>query len=232
MRYKLAIFDMDGTILNTLEDLTDSTNYALRANGMPERTIEEVRGFVGNGIRKLIERAVGEGSDNETTDMVFDCFKEYYRTHCAIKTRPYDGIIDTINALKNKGVMTAVVSNKADFAVQSLCEDYFEGLFDYAVGDKEGQRRKPYPDAVYEVLDRLKVDKADAVYIGDSEVDYMTAKNSGLDVIMVGWGFRDEEFLIAKGAPFVIYDTEDILKLILGERQAGDYILPNLTDGK
>ena len=198
MRYKLAVFDMDGTILNTLEDLADSTNYALKANGLPERTIDEVRIFLGNGIRLLIERAVPTDTDKELTDKVFDTFKEYYKTHCAVKTRPYDGIKDVLLELRKAGCLTAVVSNKADFAVQDLCKDYFDNLFDFAIGEREGIKKKPAPDSVFEVLSKLNVEKDNAVYIGDSDVDFATSVNAGMDVIMVGWGFRDAEFLREK----------------------------------
>ncbi len=215
MRYKLAVFDMDGTILNTLEDLADSTNYALKANGLPERTIDEVRRFVGNGIRLLIERAVPADTDKELTDKVFDTFKEYYKTHCAVKTRPYDGIKDVLSGLKKAGCLTAVVSNKADFAVQDLCKDYFKDLFDFAIGEREGIKKKPAPDSVFEVLSKLNVEKADAVYIGDSDVDFATSVNARMDVIMVGWGFRDEEFLREKGAKRIIKQPSEILDIIL-----------------
>ena len=215
MKYKLAIFDMDGTILDTLEDLCDCTNYALRMYNLPERSIEEIRHFLGNGIRKLIERAVREGTTVEIVDQVFDTFKVYYKDHCAIKTRPYDGINDVIKKIRDNGIITAVVSNKADFAVGILCEDYFKGLFDFSVGDKEGQRRKPYPDGVLSVLDRFGIDKKDAVYIGDSEVDFQTAQNAKLDVIMVGWGFRDEEFILSQGAEFVVKKPEELLGYVL-----------------
>ena len=215
MKYKLAIFDMDGTILDTLEDLCDCTNYALRMYNLPERSIEEIRHFLGNGIRKLIERAVPEGTTVEIVDQVFDTFKVYYKDHCAIKTRPYDGINDVIKKIRDNGIITAVVSNKADFAVGILCEDYFKGLFDFSVGDKEGQRRKPYPDGVLSVLDRFGIDKKDAVYIGDSEVDFQTAQNAKLDVIMVGWGFRDEEFILSQGAEFVVKKPEELLGYVL-----------------
>lgn len=215
MRYKLAVFDMDGTILNTLEDLADSTNYALKTNGLPERTVDEVRRFVGNGIRLLIERAVPEGSDTELIDKVFGTFKRYYKTHCAIKTKPYDGIKEVLLSLRKAGCLTAVVSNKADFAVQDLCRDYFDGLFDLAVGEREGIKKKPAPDSVFEVLSKLNIDKADAVYIGDSDVDYATSVNAGMDVIMVGWGFRDEEFLREKGAKRIIKQPSEILDIIL-----------------
>lgn len=215
MRYKLAVFDMDGTILNTLEDLADSTNYALKVNGLPERTIDEVRRFVGNGIRLLIERAVPTDTDKELTDKVFDTFKEYYKTNCAVKTRPYDGIKDVLLELRKAGCLTAVVSNKADFAVQDLCKDYFDNLFDFAIGEREGIKKKPAPDSVFEVLSKLNVEKADAVYIGDSDVDFATSVNAGMDVIMVGWGFRDEEFLREKGAKRIIKQPSEILDIIL-----------------
>lgn len=215
MRYKLAVFDMDGTILNTLEDLADSTNYALKANGFPERTIDEVRRFVGNGIRLLIERAVPTDTDKELTDKVFDTFKEYYKTHCAVKTRPYDGIKDVLSELRKAGCLTAVVSNKADFAVQDLCKDYFDNLFDFAIGEREGIKKKPAPDSVFEVLSKLNVEKADAVYIGDSDVDFATSVNAGMDVIMVGWGFRDAEFLREKGVKRIIKQPSEILDIIL-----------------
>lgn len=215
MRYKLAVFDMDGTILNTLEDLADSTNYALKANGFPERTIDEVRRFVGNGIRLLIERAVPTDTDKELTDKVFDTFKKYYKTHCAVKTRPYDGIKDVLLELRKAGCLTAVVSNKADFAVQDLCKDYFDNLFDFAIGEREGIKKKPAPDSVFEVLSKLNVEKADAVYIGDSDVDFATSVNAGMDVIMVGWGFRDAEFLREKGVKRIIKQPSEILDIIL-----------------
>ena len=215
MRYKLAVFDMDGTILNTLEDLADSTNYALKANGLPERTIDEVRIFLGNGIRLLIERAVPTDTDKELTDKVFDTFKEYYKTHCAVKTRPYDGIKDVLLELRKAGCLTAVVSNKADFAVQDLCKDYFDNLFDFAIGEREGIKKKPAPDSVFEVLSKLNDEKDNAVYIGDSDVDFATSVNAGMDVIMVGWGFRDAEFLREKGVKRIIKQPSEILDIIL-----------------
>lgn len=211
MSYKLAIFDMDGTILDTLEDLSDCMNYVLKQHDMPLRTINEVRSFVGNGIRKLVSRAVPDGTSEATIDELFDEFRVYYKDHCAIKTKPYEGINEVLQKLRDKGILTAVVSNKADFAVKSLCDDYFTGLFDASVGDKEGQRRKPYPDGVNSVLEQLGIAREDAVYIGDSDVDFETAKNAEMDVIMVGWGFRDEDFILSKGAEFVIHEPTEIL---------------------
>lgn len=214
MKYKIVIFDLDGTILNTLEDLADSTNYALSAFDMPERTIEEIRHFVGNGIRKLIERAVPHGTPESMIIKVHETFTEHYKKHCADKTRPYDGIKELIENIRNACVYTAVVSNKADYGVQTLCKDYFPGLFDYAVGEREGIRRKPYPDSVNEVLRQFDVDKTQAVYVGDSEVDIQTAANAEMDVCMVGWGFRDEQFLKENGAAHVSHSPDEVWKLL------------------
>lgn len=204
MEYKLIIFDLDGTILNTLDDLADSLNYALQNNGMPKRSREEVRRFVGNGIQKLIERAVFEDTSEEDRKNVLECFKEHYKVHCADKTRPYDGIKEQIMMLRQSGCKTAVISNKADFAVQSLCQDYFPKLFDYVVGEREGIRRKPWPDSVLEVLEKLGIKKEEALYVGDSEVDIQTAQNAGIDFVAVSWGFRDENFLKEQGAQKIV----------------------------
>ena len=204
MKYKLAIFDMDGTILNTLDDLADSMNHCLRVYGLAERSLQEIRMFLGNGIHWLVECSVPDGTDAETLEKVYQTFLVYYKDHCAMKTRPYEGIPEVLQSLRRAGVLTAVVSNKADYAVKILCEDYFKGMLDFSVGELEGRRRKPYPDSVNAVLERFGMAKEDAVYIGDSEVDFQTAQNAGLDVIMVGWGFRDEDFLKEIGV-----ETED-----------------------
>lgn len=213
--YKLAVFDMDGTILDTLEDLKDSTNFALEKCGYPTRSYDEVRRFVGNGIRKLIERAVPEGLTVEQIDRVHEVFTEHYKVHCADKTKAYDGIKPLLEKLRASGVKTAVVSNKADYGVQELCKEYFDGLFDYAVGEREGIRRKPAPDAVNEALRVLDIDKSEAVYIGDSDVDFETAKNAELPCISVLWGFRDEEFLREKGATLFVRDPAEIYDIIM-----------------
>ena len=214
MNYELIIFDMDGTILNTLEDLRDSLNFALRATGFPERTLEEVRRFVGNGIRKLIERGVPAGTSQADVDTVHQAFTPYYKEHCADKTRPYDGIVELLQKLRAAGCRTAVVSNKADPAVQELCTQYFDGLFDAAVGDREGIARKPAPDSVNEVLRLLNTDRPHAVYIGDSEVDVATAANAGLDCIAVTWGFREVEFLREQGAKVFADTPEEVFRLL------------------
>lgn len=213
--YKLAVFDMDGTILDTLEDLKDSTNFALEKCGYPTRTYDEVRRFVGNGIRKLIERAVPEGLTVEQIDRVHEVFTEHYKVHCADKTKAYDGIKPLLEKLRANGVKTAVVSNKADYGVQELCKEYFDGLFDYAVGEREGIRRKPAPDAVNEALRVLGMSKSEAVYIGDSDVDFETAKNAELPCISVLWGFRDEEFLREKGATLFVHDPAEIYDIVM-----------------
>ncbi len=216
MAYKLAIFDLDGTILDTLEDLADATNYALGAHGYPGRTIEEVRRFVGNGIRKLIERAVPAGLAKEEIDRVHETFSAYYQQHCADKTRPYEGVLPLLERLRAAGCLTAVVSNKADTAVQPLCRRYYNGLFDYAVGERAGIRRKPAPDSVQEVLRRLQVNPEEAVYIGDSEVDIQTAENAGLDSIIVTWGFRDRAYLESQGGRRFVDRPEEIEQIING----------------
>ena len=215
-KYKLAIFDLDGTLLETLEDLHDSTNHALVSQGLPPRTLDEVRRFVGNGIHKLIERAVPEGSSSETVEQVFEEFKTWYAVHCNDKTRAYDGIKEMLLALRKAGVRTAVVSNKADFGVQTLCKTYFSGLLDVAVGQREGIRLKPAPDSVNEVLRLLEIRREDAVYIGDSDVDIDTARNAGMDCISVTWGFRRREFLLEHGAVILADKPENIEEIICG----------------
>lgn len=214
MKYRLCIFDLDGTILDTLEDLAGSVNAVLCCHNMPQRTMEEVRSFVGNGIGRLIERAVPQGTDKKLQNQVLEEFRRYYKEHCADKTRPYDGIELLIRQLRERGCQTAVVSNKADFAVQELCEAYFPGLFDMVVGEREGIRRKPYPDSVLEVLERLQVDKSQAVYIGDSEVDVQTAKRAEMDLIAVSWGFRGEALLREEGAERIAGRPHEVLKLL------------------
>lgn len=214
MKYKMIIFDLDGTILNTLDDLAASTNYSLIACGLDTVTTEQVRQFVGNGIRKLIERAVPRGTDEALVDKVFEVFKKYYGEHCTDNTRPYDGIMDALSLIRDSGMRTAVVSNKADFAVKELVDRYFKGMFDYAVGEREGVRRKPYPDSVTDILNKSGIKCDEAVYIGDSQVDIETANNCNMDMIIVDWGFRDREFLKENGAKNIVSDCSELLSLI------------------
>lgn len=209
---KLVIFDLDGTILNTLDDLADSTNYALVTSGFPARTTDEVRRFVGNGIGKLIERAVPEGTAPEVVSSVLEVFKEYYGAHCEDRTCAYEGIMELLVQLRERGIRTAVVSNKADFAVQKLCEKYFKDVFDVQVGEREGIPRKPAPDSVENILAELGISREDAVYVGDSDVDIMTACNARMDAILVDWGFRGRKFLLEHGAECVVDKPCEILE--------------------
>lgn len=215
MKYKLAVFDLDGTILDTLEDLTNSVNYALKNKSLPERSLDEIRSFVGNGIRLLIQRAVPANTSQMVVDAVFDDFKEHYAIHSVDKTLPYDGIIPLLEKLKKAGIKIAVVSNKADFAVQGLVKKYFGNLFDFAVGERSGIEKKPAPDSVFEAMSVLDCQKDDTVYIGDSEVDIMTAKNADLDCICVDWGFRSTAQLISAGAKIIVSEPKKIADLIL-----------------
>lgn len=214
MKYELIIFDMDGTILDTLEDLKNCTNHALRLHNMEERSLEEIRNFVGNGIRRLLEQAVAPGTSNDKLDTIQKDFRKYYDIHCTDFTKPYDGIIELIRELKNRGYKTAVVSNKVHEAVLDLCEQYFPGLFDLAIGEKSNVARKPAPDMVHSALEHFMVAKENAVYIGDSDVDVATARNSKLDMIAVDWGFRSRECLIEQGAKIIVSQPEEILHYV------------------
>lgn len=209
---KTVIFDLDGTLLNTLDDLADSTNYALSKFGYPTRTIEEVRQFVGNGVAKLIERAIPEGKNNPNFEKCLAIFKENYAQNMYNKTAPYNGIIEMLSNLKSKGIKIAVVSNKFDLAVKELCKKYFEGFIDFAAGENEAQgiKKKPAPDTVISVLNEFNFAPEDAVYVGDSDVDIMTAKNSKMPCISVTWGFRDKKFLLENGATILINAPSEI----------------------
>lgn len=209
---KAVIFDLDGTLLNTLDDLADSTNYALSQFGYPTRTIEEVRQFVGNGVAKLIERAIPDGKNNPNFEKCLSIFKENYAQNMYNKTAPYNGIIEMLSNLKSKGIKIAVVSNKFDLAVKELCKKYFEGFIDFAAGENEAQgiKKKPAPDTVLSVLNEFNFAPEDAVYVGDSDVDIMTAKNSKMPCISVTWGFRDKKFLLENGATILINAPSEI----------------------
>lgn len=214
MKYQAVIFDMDGTILDTLDDLTDAVNHCLECHGFPLRDKNEIRSFVGNGLYKLAERSVPGKTDQKDVERMYEDLFVYYRQHCDEKTKPYTGILTLLQKLKENGYKTAVVSNKADAAVRTLCEKYFDGLFDAAAGEKNGVNKKPEPDSVYAVLRELEVGKNEAVYIGDSEVDIQTAQNAGIDCISVAWGFRDAEVLLQNGAEHIVRTTEEIWELI------------------
>ena len=211
--YNTYIFDLDGTLLDTLTDLAASTNYALRTHGMPEHTIDEVRRFVGNGVRKLMERAVPDGADNPLFDEAFATFRQHYMEHSLDTTRPYEGVPEMLAALKAKGCHLAVVSNKMMAATQELCRHFFPETIEVAIGENEaeGIRKKPAPDTVIAALRQLGVGEEGAVYVGDSDVDIATARNSNLPCISVLWGFRDRDFLLQHGASTLISAPEELL---------------------
>ena len=213
---KAVVFDLDGTLLNTLDDLAAATNWALRQNNLPERTTEEVRMFVGNGVRKLIERAVPEGERNPLFEKTFADFKAYYVEHCQDRTCLYDGVAGLLQALKARGLKLAIVSNKLQAGVDELYERYFRNTVEVAIGEGPGLQRKPEPDMVLAALDELGVTPSEAVYIGDSDVDLLTARNSGLPCISVLWGFRDRDFLAAHGADCMAEHPEEIIQLLKG----------------
>ena len=239
MKYKNIIWDLDGTLLDTLQDLADATNYALRTNGMEERTLEEIRQFVGNGVRNLIIRAVPQGEDNPSFETVFQTFKEYYIHHCQDSTKLYPGIKDTLQTLKERGIRMAIVSNKLQRGVTELYDFWFKDYIDVAVGEREGVARKPAPDMVRIAMEELGIESisidgdknmnekdcdnncekstslsSDTVYIGDSDVDIATARNSHLPCISVLWGFRDRDFLINHGATTFISTPQEILNYV------------------
>ena len=209
-KYKTYIFDLDGTLLSTLADLAASTNYALRTHHMPERSLDEVRRFVGNGVKKLMERAIPDGLNNPLFEETFATFRQHYMQHNLDTTQPYPGIMQLLEQLKAEGKNIAVVSNKFYAATREHCRHFFGDLVPVAIGEREDIRKKPAPDTVIEALRELGVDKEGAVYIGDSDVDIMTAKNSGMPCVSVLWGFRDKEFLLEHGATTLISQPEDM----------------------
>ncbi len=213
---KGAIFDLDGTLLYTLEDLKDSVNFALNKFNYPERTLDEIRVFVGNGVRLLMERALPQGSQNPDFERCLECFKEHYAQNMYNKTKPFDGIEKMLVALKARNYRIAVVSNKFDAAVKELCKTYFGQKVELAIGESEaeGIRKKPYPDSVLKAMKLLDCNFNKTFYIGDSEVDIETAKNSGLKCISVTWGYKDEKYLKAHGANLIAHKPSDILEIL------------------
>ena len=215
MKYDIVIFDLDGTILNTLDDLADSLNHVLEANNFPTHTIDEVRMFVGNGIRKLIERALPQDADEATRENIYKQFSEYYGQHSQDKTRPYDVIPELFNELRNVGIKIAVNTNKDEDIAKVICEKYFPGMIDVIAGGRTDTPIKPAPDGVNKILKTLNIPKEEALYVGDSDVDIQTGANCGIDEIGVAWGFRGEEFLRHHGAKTVFSDVEQLKKYIL-----------------
>lgn len=210
-QYDTYIFDLDGTLLYTLDDLTASVNHAMRAEGFKEHTVEEVRMMVGNGVRKLIERAVPDGKENPRYEETYQEFIDHYMKHSMDTTRPYPGIMETLAELKRRGKRMAVVSNKYCKATEALCRTFFKDYISVAIGESEQVRKKPAPDTVLEALRRLDTGKDGAVYVGDSEVDIATARNCGLPCISVLWGFRDKDFLIENGAATLANEPKELV---------------------
>lgn len=215
MKYDTVIFDLDGTLLNTLEDLTDSTNYALRVMEYPQRSIDEVKSFVGNGIRLLMERAVPENTSDEDKEKALRLFKEYYAEHNLDNTKPYDGVIRLVRVLKDNNIKTGIVSNKIHSSVLALRNRFFSDI-DVAIGDMPGLATKPSPDSCYMAMRKLGSSKEGTLYVGDSDVDIATAKNAGLDCMSVLWGFRDKDFLAEHGAVKFAETPVDIEREVLG----------------
>ena len=212
--YKAVIFDLDGTLLNTLDDLAASVNFALKTCGYPERTIEEVRAFIGNGVIKLVQRATPDGIGQAEFDRCFDCFRSHYLEHMFDTTKPYDGILPLLDTLKADGIKTAVVSNKLHSGVVGLCKDFFGDRLTCAFGVLDESERKPAPANVFKAIKEMQVEAADCVYVGDSEVDVQIANNAGLDCIAVTWGYRDPDVLKMNSPKYMIEKPEEILPIV------------------
>lgn len=236
MKYQAAIFDMDGTILNTIEDLTNALNYAMKETGHRHNyTNEDTKNFFGSGVEVALTRALAyeagasldslvavgtkdevipESVTKEEVERISQVYRPYYAAHAGIATKPFDGIVEMIQALKAKGIACAVVSNKPDEAVQSLVKTFFDGVFDFSLGQKASIKRKPAPDMNEECLRVLKVAREHCVYIGDSEIDVQTAQNSAMDEIAVTWGFRSADFLKTHGANEIVNDSNELFAAI------------------
>ena len=214
--YNTVIFDLDGTLLNTIDDLADAVNYVQEKYGIEKHSVDLVRQHVGNGIRNLVIRSVPQGEENPKFEEMFACYKEYYQEHCQIKTAAYSGIMELLKSLHNKEIKMAIVSNKAHPAVVELNDIYFKDYIRVAIGENEaaGIQKKPAPDSVFHALELLGSKKSEAIYVGDSEVDYATAKNSGLDCVLCSWGFRDRELLESFEPMAIIDQPEQLLEIL------------------
>lgn len=215
MLYDAVIFDLDGTLLDTLQDLTDSVNHALTSRGWPARRQDEIRSFVGNGVRRLVARSLPEGMENPDYEAVFALFHEHYAAHCRDTTCPYPHVLELLNGLRKAGLKLAIVSNKSDEEVKKLSEQWFGDLIPVAVGERAGIERKPAPDSLFQVLKELGVSLERAVYVGDSEVDVQTAHNAAMACVAVTWGFRSRTELLAAGAELIVDDTQELLTALL-----------------
>lgn len=217
MTKRYAIFDLDGTLLDTLDDLTDSMNYMLGKYNFPLRTRDAVRNFVGNGVRKLVERAIPTEykADDEFIDKFYNDFSLYYNSHSDVKTSPYPGTLDMLDKLLENGFDIAIVSNKIDYAVKSLSSKFFGGRIRSAIGEKPSIRHKPEPDMVFMAMEEMGANKMDSIYIGDSEVDIETARNAGIPCVSVLWGFKDRKFLEESGATMFVHSMEELTKNLI-----------------
>lgn len=213
-KYDTIIFDLDGTLLDTLEDLTDSVNFALESHGYPKRSIEEIRMFVGNGVRRLIELAVPGGMDDPFYSDCLEANQKHYTENMRNKTAPYKEIIELLKHLKEENYKLAVVSNKFDKAVKGLVREFFGDYIKVAIGESAHISKKPAPDAVFKALEELNASPDKAVYVGDSDVDVKTAKNAGIKCVGVTWGFRDRDVLEKEGADFIIDEPMELMKII------------------
>ena len=215
MRFRAVLFDMDGTVLDTLDDLTNAVNHTLSEYAMPLIDRRQAASYLGNGAKYLLSRAVPAGTPETLLDEMLRAYQPWYDSHCAILTAPYPGILPLMRALREAGVKQAVISNKQDSAVKQLAEQHFPGLLEIAVGESTTVRRKPNPDAVLAALREMDVDKADAIYVGDTEVDLRTAENAGLACAAVGWGFRTKDQLVDAGAGHVFQNAEELQAWLL-----------------
>ena len=213
-KIEAVIFDLDGTLLDTLVDLKNAVNAALTTFRMPERSFEEVRSFVGNGVRNLMIKSVPEGEENSDFEVALSFFTNYYKAHCKENTGPYPGVLELMKDLSDRGIKMAIVSNKLDPAVKELSKEHFGDYIHTAIGEMPGVERKPAPGMVDIALELLGVEKELAIYVGDSDVDIQTAKNAGLDCVCVTWGFRDEEFLRSCGGKVFIHNPQELLECI------------------
>ena len=211
--YKFVLFDMDGTVLNTLDDIHSAVNYTLRHFGYPEVTLNQTKHNTGNASRNLIAKSCPEDAD---VDEALNFYVPYYQANCSKNTKPYDGIIELMKKLREKGIKIAVVSNKKDGAVKDLNEKWFKGLTDAAIGETDGYNRKPSPDLVFKAMEEIGAKKEECVYVGDTEVDILTARNSGIPCICVTWGFRDIDEIIDLGADWYCDNCDEVYDRIIG----------------
>lgn len=218
-KYQAILFDLDGTLLDTLEDLKNSVNAVMRQYHMSEHSLETIRKFVGNGVERLMERSIPEGKACPWFGQALAAFQEHYAAHCNDRTGLYPGIPALLHSLKQQGFLMAVVSNKYQRGLDLLVEQYFKETFQAAVGEVSSRPKKPAPDGIYEALRQLGVTAEGAVYVGDSDVDIITARNAGMDCIAVGWGFRTREEQEAAGGRVFVRNTAELAQYLLGETE-------------